>query len=341
LNGGTGSQAARLYETPEGGILQEFIRRRYALTLLGKKAKTIVIIVFTGLFAAGIALIPEVKLGLDQRVAIPDDSYLVPYFNDLYHYLDVGPPVYFVTRRLNATERVHQREICARFTTCKQMSLPNILEQERKRPEISYISSPTASWIDDFFLWLDPDLGDSCCVENDRACFADRDPAWNITLSGMPEGDEFIHYLRKFITAPTNDECPLGGKASYSSAIVIDAKKKTIPASHFRTSHRPLRSQDDFINAYKSARRIASDVSSHTGIDVFPYSSFYIFFDQYASIVPLTAALLSSAVVIIFFISAIILGSFLTAAVVTLTVIMTIVDIIGKTAGGRRDPETN
>lgn len=331
LNGSNGSLGARLYETPEEGMLQRFIIRYYAPTLLGRKVKVAIIAVFLGIFAAGVALIPEVKLGLDQRVAIPDDSYLIPYFNDLYDYFNAGPPVYFVTKDVDATKRKYQRQICARFTTCQSLSLTNILEQERKRVEVSYISSPAASWIDDFFLWLNPQF-EECCVEKGSSCFQDRDPAWNITLSGMPEGDEFIHYLDKFLSSPTSDDCPLGGQASYGSAVVIDHEKESIPASHFRTMHSPLRSQDDFINAYTSARRIASEFSSKTGTEVFPYSVFYIFFDQYVTIVGLTAALLCAAIGIIFVITSVLLGSSLTGASVAITVIMTIVDIIGAMA---------
>lgn len=331
LDGSNGNLNARLYETPEEGFLQRFILRYYAPTLLGRKVKVAIITIFLGLFAAGVALIPEVKLGLDQRVAIPDDSYLIPYFNDLYDYFDSGPPVYFVTKDLDATKRKHQQQICARFTTCDSLSLTNILEQERKRTEVSYISSPAASWIDDFFLWLNPQF-EECCVEKGSACFADRDPAWNITLSGMPEGDEFVHYLEKFLSSPTSDDCPLGGQASYGSAVVVDESTGKIPATHFRTMHSPLRSQDDFINAYTSARRIAEEFSAKSGVEVFPYSVFYIFFDQYVSIVGLTAGLLCAAIAIIFLISSVLLGSVLTGAAVAITVVMTIVDIIGAMA---------
>jgi len=331
LSNTNGNQAARYYEAPEESMLQQFIRKTYAPKLLGKKVKVAVIILFTGIFAAGVALLPEIQLGLDQRVAIPDDSYMIPYFNDLYDYFDAGPPVYFVTRGFNATDRKDQQKICARYTSCDQMSLTNVLEQERKRVEVSYISSATASWIDDFFQWLNPE-NEKCCQDKGKVCFKDRQPAWNITLSGMPEGDEFIFYLDKFLTSPTNQDCPLGGQASYGSSVVVDSEKNTIPASHFRTSHIPLRSQEDFINAYASARRIANDVSERTGLDVFPYSVFYIFFDQYASIVSLTATLLGSAVAIIFVVSTVLLGSVLTAAVVTGTVVMAIVDIMGAMA---------
>jgi Niemann-Pick C1 protein len=105
-----------------------------------------------------------------------------------------------------------------------------------------------------------------------------------------------------------------------------------INASHFRTSHTPLRSQDGFIQSYIAARRIADDISREHKIDVFPYSKFYIFFDQYVSIVQLTGTLLGSAVAIIFVLTSAILGSIATGAVITTVVVMTVVDIIGTMA---------
>jgi Niemann-Pick C1 protein len=331
LNNTNGNGFARPYEGQDESTIQQFIRKTYAPILLGRKVKVAVVVVFLGIFTAGVSLIPEVKLGLDQRVAIPDDSYLIPYFNDLYDYFESGPPVYFVTRELNVSERVHQQQLCARFTTCEQNSLPNVLEQERKRPNISYIASTPANWLDDYFRWLDPGQED-CCVENGHTCFADRDPAWNITLYGMPEGDEFIHYLKKWISSPTDADCALGGQAAYSTSLVIDAERDTIPASGFRTSHTPLRSQEDFIAAYASARRISDSLKETTGVEVFPYSVFYIFFDQYSTIVRLTATLLGSAIALILIISSLLLGSVKTGAVVTVTVIMIVVDIIGTMA---------
>jgi len=331
LGSSLGNGYARAYEGQDESSLQQFIRKTYAPMLLGRKMKVAVVVVFLGIFTAGVSLMPEVALGLDQRVAIPDDSYLIPYFNDLYDYFESGPPVYFVTRELNVTERVHQQQLCARFTTCQQESLTNILEQERKRPDTSYLASTPANWLDDFFRWLDPDL-EECCVEKHQTCFADRDPAWNITLYGMPEGQEFTHYLQKWIASPTDENCPLGGQAGYSTSLVIDAERNTIPASSFRASHVPLRSQSDFIEAYASARRISDGLKESTGIEVFPYSVFYIFFDQYSTIVRLTATLLGSALALILVISSLLLGSVKTGAVVTITVIMIVTDIIGTMA---------
>ncbi|KAM3508380.1 hypothetical protein MY10362_001225 [Beauveria mimosiformis] len=330
LSSGNGYATGRASDIDEESMLQVFIKNTYSTAILARKAKIIIITVFLGMFAAAIALLPTVQIGLDQRVAIPDGSYLIPYFNDLYAYFGVGPPVYFVARE-NVAQRAEQQELCSRFTSCQQLSLTNTLEMERRRPDVSYIASPTASWIDDFFLWLNPAY-ETCCVEGRSACFADRDPAWNTSLSGMPENEEFLHYLDKFLKSNADEECPLGGKAAYGQAVVLDQAATGIKASHFRTAHTPLRSQKDFINAYSSARRIASDISERTGADVFPYSVFYIFFDQYLSIIPLTAGLLSAAVGIIFVVASVLLGSVPTATVVSVTVIMSVIDIMGAMA---------
>ena len=315
----------------EESQLQKFIRKVYAPALLNRQVKVAIITLFLGFFAAGVALLPEVSLGLDQRIAIPDGSYLIPYFNDLEAYFNTGPPVYFITKDVNATSRAEQQAICGRFLTCNELSLPTVLELESKRSDVSYITGATADWFDDFFFWLNPEF-ETCCVEHGSTCFKDRSPSWNITLSGMPEGEEFIHYVDKWLQAPTTKDCPLGGQAPYSSAVVVDPQKFTIPASHFRTFHTPLRTQDDFISSYASARRIADEVSQSQNITVFPYSKHYIFFDQYASIVRLTGTILGSAFALIFLMTSFLLGSLATGLIVTLTVGMILVDILGTMA---------
>ncbi|KAF1962621.1 multidrug efflux transporter AcrB transmembrane domain-containing protein [Byssothecium circinans] len=326
LNGGMGHGAGE-----EGG-LQRFIRKTYAPALLGKKTKVVIVAVFFGIFTAALALFPKVQLGLDQRIAIPTDSYLIPYFNDLYDYFDAGPPVYFVTKELNVTQREEQKELCGRFSTCHQGSLANIIEAERKRPEVSLLATSAANWLDDFILWLNPE-NSKCCVDDDGTpCFEGRKPPWNLTLSGMPEGQEFISYLNRWIEAPTTEDCPIGGAAAYSDALVIDNKKLTIPASHFRTSHTPLHSQEDFIASYRAARRIAKEIEQDVGTEVFPYSKHYIFFDQYLSIVRLAGALIGSALAATLLVTTILLGSLQTAIVVTLVVAMTVSAIIGSMA---------
>ena len=46
-----------------------------------------------------IALMGFIGLGLDQKLSMPHDSYVLTYFESLNAYLSVGSPVYFVVKQ--------------------------------------------------------------------------------------------------------------------------------------------------------------------------------------------------------------------------------------------------
>ncbi|KDQ20707.1 hypothetical protein BOTBODRAFT_26724 [Botryobasidium botryosum FD-172 SS1] len=327
-----------------GGTITRFIRRKYAPFILKKSVKGAIITIFGGVFVASLISMQHIELGLDQRLALPSDSYLIPYFDALDTFFDMGPPVYFVSRDLNLTARSNQQALCARFTTCDDFSLTNVLEAERKRPELSFISEPPASWIDDFLYWLNPVLDTCCrvrkrnpsmfCSPRDserlcRPCFEERAPAWNITMYGLPENEEFMRYLKQWLASPTDEECPLAGKTSYSAALSLTEAKDDVAASHFRTFHTPLKTQADFIHALESARRIAADISERTESDVFPYSLFYVFFDQYLRIVSITQEILGLGLAAVLVVTASLLGSWRTGTIITAVVAMTVINVMG------------
>ena len=313
----------------------------------------------------------------DQRLALPSSSYLIPYFDALDKYLDVGPPVYFIADHVNVSSRQGQQALCGRFTTCLDLSIANTLEAERKRPDVSYLANPPAVWIDDFLQWLNPVLETCCrvriddpntfCTPNDperrcQPCFLDKDPPFDFTMNGLPEGEEFIRYLQHWLESPTDEECPLGGRSSYANAVSLGTEKTgdggnrtVVKASHFRTYHTPLKTQEDFINALAAARRVADDLGKRTGAKVYAYSLFYVFFDQvrisvipydsvdrsltsllcflrsdqYAHIVPITVQVLTLALVAVLLITSLLLGSFRTGSLVTLTCALTVFEVMG------------
>ena len=53
---------------------------------------------FTALFSWSIILTSNMTVGLDQDLSVPKDSYVLKYFDYMEKYLDVGVPVYFVTK---------------------------------------------------------------------------------------------------------------------------------------------------------------------------------------------------------------------------------------------------
>jgi Niemann-Pick C1 protein len=335
----------RLDDDGHGGtsesFLTHFFRKVYAPTLLKTEVKHTVLAAFGGMFLLSIVGIQRIQLGLDQRLALPPDSYLTPYFNDVDRYLDVGPPVYFVVSDGTPETREGQQALCGRFTTCGELSVANTLEAERKRPDSSFLANPPAAWIDDFMMWTNPAF-ESCCRvrrrdpsvfcrarDSDRLCqpcFADHE--WDSTMKGLPEGADFDLYLAQWLQSPADDNCPLGGLQGYSHA-VQRSNSTSVVASHFRTFHTPLRTQSEFIHALAAARRIASDISERTGLTVFPYSLFYVFFDQYGYIASMTVQVLSVALVAILVLTSTLLGSWKTGATVSFVCALAVLNVMG------------
>ncbi|KIP07016.1 hypothetical protein PHLGIDRAFT_106189 [Phlebiopsis gigantea 11061_1 CR5-6] len=326
------------------GMLGKFIRRRYAPFLLKPVVKGAVLLSFTGLLVCSVLSIQHIELGLDQRLALPSDSYLIKWFDAIDTYLEVGPPVYFVVQDADITTRTNQQKLCGRFTTCDDFSVTNVLEAERKRPESSFIPDPTASWVDDFMNWLNP-TNEKCCRINKRdpnkfcgerqsprvcqPCFDGHNPPWNITMNGLPEGEEFMRYLHQWLVSPTSEDCPLAGSATFGTALSFNDDGTNIVASHFRTSHTPLKSQHDYINSFNAAHRIADEISEQTGLKVFPYSLHYVFFDQYAHIIAITEQILGLGLAAVLIVTALLLGSWRTGTIVTSVVALTVVTVMG------------
>ncbi|KAI9319750.1 patched family-domain-containing protein [Dichotomocladium elegans] len=339
------------------GFLERICRVYYVPAILARKSRYLICLFFLGLFMFALAIIPELSLGLDQRIALPSDSYLVPYFNDLDVYFNMGPPVYFVVEGANMTERETQKKICGRFSACEELSLANVLEQERKRPQVSYIGEPTSVWLDEYLHWLNPNVG-CCFIKQDTAsvksnirpspleraflksryhlCDPDFDdhcnecmPDWSTSMENLPEGTEFLNFYDLWIHMPPDENCPLGGKAAFGDAIVVDREHVSTKTSHFRTFHTPLRTQHDFIAAHASARRIANDMSTNLGVHVYPYSVFYVFFEQYSYISLMAFELLGVAILTIFIVTSTLLGSIRSGVIVMGVVVLILVDVVG------------
>lgn len=343
----TSTSPADLASAYGEGDLACFFRTIFMPFLLKRPVKITLLSIFSGIFVFSALCSKRIELGLDQRLALPRDSHLIQYFNALDEFFEIGPPVYFVTEDIDPARRDGQQALCGRFSTCQALSVANTLEAERKRPESSFIAQPSAVWIDDFLHWLNPALEQCCrvkkanpdvfCSDRDRErdcqpCLSDKQAHWNITMSGLPEGDEFMKYLSHWLNSPTNDACPLGGKASYSNALDISNRTDRVAASHFRTYHTPMKQQSDYINAMISALRISKDLSDRTGGKVYPYSIFYVFFEQYIHILATSQEVIMLALLAVFIVSSILLGSWQTGGIMCVTVLMIIINIAGGMA---------
>ncbi|KAG5120468.1 hypothetical protein JHK84_038808 [Glycine max] len=253
------------------GLLTRYMKEVHAPFLGLCGVKILVIAVFAAFTLASIALCTRIEPGLEQQIALPRDSYLQGYFSNISEYLRVGPPLYFVVKDYNySLESKHTNQLCS-ISHCDSNSLLNEISRASLVPTSSYIAKPAASWLDDFLVWISPEAF-SCCRKftNDSYC---------------PPDDQFREKLPWFLDALPSADCAKGGHGAYTNSVDLNGYEGgVIQASEFRTYHTPVNRQGDYVNAIRAARDFSARISSSLKMDIFPYSVFYIFFEQYLDI---------------------------------------------------------
>ncbi|CAH8572285.1 unnamed protein product [Heterobilharzia americana] len=303
-------------------------------------------------FAASI-LPSGLHIGLDQKLSMPTDSYMLDYFNALSNDLRVGPPVYFVvTQGHNFTTTDGQNQICG-GTGCFNTSLLQRISSASTYANSSWIASPASSWLDDYFDWIDPNGAPLCCriyKTNKTFCPPNITDSDCITcpvnlINGRPSDTDFKYYLRDFLSENPGPNCPKGGKAAYNVGVHLSNKSTEdndiiVGANYFMAYHSVLKQPDDYISALKAARYYANQVTQSwyaaTGqvVDmsgpiqnntVFPYSVFYVFYEQYLTLANEAAFQLGICLLAIFVVTLIFFGFDIIA---TLMVIFGVVYIV-------------
>nr|XP_020641351.1 Niemann-Pick C1 protein [Pogona vitticeps] len=319
-----------------------FFKKIYAPFLLKDWMRPIVISVFVGVLSFSIAVINKVEIGLDQRLSMPDDSYVMDYFSSLSKYLHAGAPVYFVLEEgYDYTTLDGQNMVCG-GVGCDNNSLVQQIFDAAEISSYTKIGYAPSSWLDDYFDWVKPQS--SCCrIYNTSGQFCNAsvvDPSCErcrpLTPEGKkrPQGEEFMTFLPMFLSDNPNPKCGKGGHAAYSSAVTFKNNSE-IGATYFMTYHTVLKNSTDFIDAMKKARMIADNITESMGTKgrnyrVFPYSVFYVFYEQYLTIVDDTIFNLSISLGSIFLVTMVLLGFEIWAAVVvSLTIAMILINMFG------------
>jgi hypothetical protein len=128
-------------------------------------------VLFIGLVLASLSFsVHDVQMGLDQRTALPRDSYLQSYFDDLTNFFRISAPVYFVVdSRQDAYSYTNwalpenQQRVCGGYA-CSAHSLMSYVSVEARNRNQSFIYSSASSWIDDYITWvIDPSGSRTSC----------------------------------------------------------------------------------------------------------------------------------------------------------------------------------
>ncbi|CAB0043987.1 unnamed protein product [Trichogramma brassicae] len=260
------------------GMVSMFFEKLYTPMILSKQARLVVPLIFIATLTGSALYAPTVEIGLDQRLSMPDDSYVYKYFAYMQDLLSMGPPMYFVlTKGLNYSLPEVQNAIMG-SAGCNDDSLYMQIFSAANQSSKSVIFS--------FFFFF------------------------------------FFFFCNNAVKYYTDD---------FGQADVGD--------SYFMTYHTPLKKSSDWYEALKSARLIADNIegmikakniSQGREIKVFPYSVFYVFYEQYLEIEHMTVVSLALSLLAIFAVTLLLTGfSFFSAITVAITVAMIIVHLAG------------
>jgi Niemann-Pick C1 protein len=313
------------------------IEKWYQPALFHPVCKFIVMAAFLAATFVSIALVPRVERGLDQNLALPKDSYLIPYFNELYEYLHTGAPVYFVVDDHPYTTAPDQNSVCA-SRGCQDDSVLSQIHTASREPAISKIALPANSWLDTYFQWMSPNQ--QCCWKYANGSYCPHDgnatlctPCISVTEyqinNNRPPPKQFWDNFHRFLEDNPDTICAFGGHPSFNQSVHANYTTQTIYASNFMTYSSILVTQEDYIGALSYVRSLTDSMEEELGLTVFAYSVWYVFYEQYLTIGQDTGFTLGVAAAAIFVVTTILLSNVGAAIVVTMTVAMIVVDLMG------------
>jgi len=160
-----------------------------------------------------------------------------------------------------------------------------------------------------------------------------------------PTPSEFSKYISFFLQDNPDASCVKAGHAAYSAAVNLNANNMEVGASHFMTYHTILKTSEDYYEALRSARKISANITStiHASmrlanrpetmiqqVEVFPYSVFYVFYEQYLKMWPDTLCNMGISILSIFIVTFLLMGFDIhSALVVVITITMIVVNLGG------------
>ncbi|KAL5248779.1 hypothetical protein ACHWQZ_G017834 [Mnemiopsis leidyi] len=330
------------------GPVRFFIQNIWAEVLfvesnLGKIVRALISSFFVLCTLTSVILITRTSIGLDESLALPSDSHVKSYFDDIFEYLNLGPQVHFVFRSpIEGTpleifdEEIHRQLVDSPTSVYNLMKMYSDDDNER------YLTGTVGSWLSQFEdNWL---TSSTCCRHRhyntsqfcpskveDPTCTecekGDRGEVGNVTRRKY----KHLGWFLKDVPQTDGDKCIYGGKAQFGSSVKFSDSGAGVTAAYFTLSHPRLSGSNDFIASRKNAIKLSEHVNRENNlIHVFPYSSAYHFYEQYDTIVKETTVNLTICILAVFIVSFFMLGfQIYPSLVILMSITMVIVDMMG------------
>ncbi|KAK3857102.1 hypothetical protein Pcinc_036625 [Petrolisthes cinctipes] len=344
-------------KSDDGGVCYSIFDQIYAPFILQDFVRVAVVLLFLGVFCTSIAVTPHLNVGLEQDLSMPEDSYVLKYFEYLNKFLSVGSPIYFVIREgFNFTDVDEQNMVC-QVAGCNDDSVLQQVFMASLDPEESSIASGGMSWLGPYFTWLQDNIDTglfsmACCrldVDGNyinssevydpnavETCFETED-----FMDGRPIPEDFMLHLRDFLSDNPHDTyCPSAGHPAYASAVNVKVDSQGndfVGATHYTAYHTILKTSKDFTKAldyvYKLCDQMTEYLRENTkfskDVEIFPYSIFYVYYEQYLTMWEDTWISLGISLASVFAVTCLLTFDFISATIILVTISMILFDMMG------------
>ncbi|KAG5889119.1 hypothetical protein JTB14_034177 [Gonioctena quinquepunctata] len=277
-------------------LLFTFWNEWYTPFIMKFPVRCVILLFFICTLCASILLSSLIEVGLDQEISMPEGSHVLKYFQAMKELLGIGIPVYWVTRgAVDYFDPNITFKVCG-GSECSMESISTQLYMAANQGNITYLSAQASSWLDDFKEWGETE---GCCKyfkSNGYFCphtyGSDKCDSchYDLLKDKLTLPEYFRRYLPHFLNDNPNPTCAKGGHASYAAGINYKTNQvgvSTIISSNIMSYHTVLKSSSDYIEALKYARHIATNLTKTLdvpGVEIFPYSVFYVYYEQYLTI---------------------------------------------------------
>ena len=141
----------------------------------------------------------------------------------------------------------------------------------------------------------------------------------SLTSEQRPSPQQFGETIGWFLKANPSDICPSAGHAAYGESVKLkeSAGLMKVGSTNMMAFHTILKTSKDYYMALARARELTDNVMAFVNngtdpenhVNIFPYSVFYVFYEQYLTMWQDTLQSLAISLTAIFIVTFILMGS--------------------------------
>ena len=324
----------------------------YLPCLFSRAGKALVLLLAGILLILGLWGLASLELGLEPQLAAPSDFYLVDYYNTEFSLGEAGPPAYLVLKDLDYADPLVRDAIRNVSTQLAHLQ--------------GYVQTPIYSWLDAVDAYLGNENLPPDCPKPDpgKGFYANAKTFLSIKIETQccqTAGICGEQYQMDVIFGSAGREGGMEGGAGagrennssetqhrrkrISLGVPDEEEEEVVVASRFRMQLQPLRTERDFINSYYYLRKYVQDFAGAipeaypgqrteggTSNVAFPYSLYFVYYEQYTYIQGVALTNLCLALAAVFACTALLTGSVAIAGVVVGMVLWIVLGVVGVLA---------